>query len=247
MRPTTAAPTTPRPTPTPTHQPTARPTQTTRPPTPGPTPAPTRLPTVPPALTPFDQIVQNLGLTASNLSEKQKTAVRCLAQVYGSGTYTWGLNELEQRYALALFFFTIVPDWRCPGGWLTSNSWGCTGHGTGGNVVCNNSNRVTALNYISAGLTGTGVLIPSELSWLPNLNRLLLHDNDFTGTIPDSLGYLSVSADCGQCGPFSSGGCGSCPGEVDCTFCVFCNCNGQQWPPRDGTLLEDWEDYFTRK
>jgi hypothetical protein len=146
------------------------------------------------------QLVDSGISTKSQLATEgtpQYHALNWLANVDKSKA---GAPYLEQRYALAVFFYSTSQDpshIHPEAGWVNQESWMttkgiCIWHG----VECQGSNQgvkfdgngaVTALNLIDNSLGGS---LPSELSALNELSLLDLSQNKLTGTLPKALSTI---------------------------------------------------------
>ena len=108
-----------------------------------------------------------------------------------------GASNLIQRFILAVFYFSTdghlwdncyagsKKDGHCSfdGQWLSNNDE-CSWFG----LTCNESGILTEIAFESNNLQGR---IPSEISFLRDLQGLSLEDGKLEGTIPQSIGLLS--------------------------------------------------------
>jgi hypothetical protein len=104
-------------------------------------------------------------------------------------------SRLQQRYALAVFFFSMSGEsWNHAGGWLVDPNecqWGAGSehmfdeNGTAIYVpTCTEENLYSTLYVSENGMAGT---IPAELEMLSHLSTLWLSSRDLYGTIPSEL------------------------------------------------------------
>ena len=105
----------------------------------------------------------------------------------GGNALAQGSVATDREALVALYDATDGANWDSNNNWLSSGP--VTGwYGVGTDLFTDEPRRVTGLNLISNGLTGT---IPAELGNLTNLESLYLGRNRLTGTIPAELGNLT--------------------------------------------------------
>lgn len=161
-------------------------------PTTSPSSAPTASPTVTPAqLDPYMVVLNMTQEDLIHMSDAQVRAWSWLVEVdqptlpldnsttldYDSHVY-----QIEQRYVLAVFYFsTDGPNWSLDDGWLSKQHvcqwWG---------LSCEEL-IVHAFEFYSNALTGT---VPADIGRLTLLQYMDLSENRLGGTLPTQLGNL---------------------------------------------------------
>jgi hypothetical protein len=130
----------------------------------------------------------SLELASANASSPQAKALAWLQNDTQYNEYQ-NVHRLNQRYALAVFYYSTNGDsWKNNSGWL-SNASECTWYTTSisdefsSDLICGTSTRLRDLFFSNEGLEGS---LPTELELLSDLDFMSLHgDGD--------LGKLSVA------------------------------------------------------
>jgi hypothetical protein len=113
---------------------------------------------------------------------------KALAWIHNDSQATdYELYRLQQRYALAVFYYTTNGGaWSNSTGWLTNTSE-CLWY-TYGEYPCTEGERLTSLNFAGNGLVGP---IPTELELLVDLKTLSFQHNGISATLHSEL-YVSI-------------------------------------------------------
>lgn len=91
--------------------------------------------------------------------------------------------KLAQRYIMSLLYYSLNGHGMQNSSMWLSKSGECNWY----QVSCSKNNRVIKIDLSGQNLTGT---IPSEISYLTNLEELLLNNNAIQGRIPSTIGGL---------------------------------------------------------
>lgn len=110
-----------------------------------------------------------------------------------TATATLDIEAVEQRVAIAMFFFATAGAEFWNTDWLLPGKDECTLDG----IVCNDQHQIVQLELVQRSLLGT---LPPELAFLTQLQRLDVHQNRLYGTLPPEflqsftqLSYLDIS------------------------------------------------------
>jgi hypothetical protein len=121
----------------------------------------------------------SIDLAQSDANSPQAKALKWLENDTLYDEYE--LHRLNQRYALAvLYYSTKGPIWETRDGWL-SNSSECTWYTRAEEAICGNEHRLSIL-WMGSTLDGT---IPTELELLSDLVSLALWDTGVLTVYPE--------------------------------------------------------------
>jgi Leucine rich repeat len=120
-------------------------------------------------------------IAANDTASPQAQALRWLARdlQYNSSRESW---QIRQRYALAVFYFSLGGQWWFnTTGWLSVNDE-CSWYSM--DVSCDDRGRYVSLALGTNSLSGT---LPLDLGYLTDLRRLYLYHNYLSGAVPTTI------------------------------------------------------------